>query len=108
MRGASAETNQPFVTLARRVGAAVLMLDHVTKSREGRGRFAFGSQHKLASGDVGFLLEARQPAGIGRTGRTSILISKDRHGALRQKGSPGRDMLSWYADLVLEGSEDGL
>jgi hypothetical protein len=36
---------------AARLGAAVLVLDHVVKNVETRGRWATGSQHKLAGLD---------------------------------------------------------
>ncbi len=32
-------------------GAAVVMIDHVTKSEEGLGRYAIGGQHKLSAVD---------------------------------------------------------
>jgi len=46
-------------------GAGVLMLDHVVKSEESRGRYAIGGQHKLA-GLTGWDLETiRARAGLG-------------------------------------------
>ncbi len=70
-----------------RAGAAVVMLDHVTKSRENRGRWAIGSQAKLAQvSGVAYSLELRQPIAPGRVGRATILIAKDRHGAVRGAG----------------------
>jgi hypothetical protein len=43
----SARLPRPFAA----TGAIVVMIDHVTKNREGRGRFAIGAQHKLSAVD---------------------------------------------------------
>ena len=98
--------------LAKRItasGAAVASLDHVTKSTDNRGRWAIGAQHKLSgiNGAV-FILENRTPFGIGRTGKTSIKISKDRPAHLRKNSvllSAGG--MAWFGDLILAShSED--
>jgi hypothetical protein len=84
-------------------GAAVLCLDHVTKSSEGRGRYALGAAHKL-NGLTGaaYLLDNRTAFGIEKTGRSTIRVSKDRPGQVRRYGQPAREGTSWVADLVLE------
>lgn len=82
------------------IGAAVLLLDHPTKSREGRGRYALGAAHKLNGLDgAAFLLENRAPFGRERHGRSTLLIAKDRPGALRRGGVPSGEGLFWYGDL---------
>ena len=43
-------------------------IDHVTKDREARGRYAIGAQHKLAGVDVAYRLDVVQPFGRGREG----------------------------------------
>jgi|SRR5829696_4156495 len=48
---------RPFAT----AGAAVLLIDHVVKDREARGRYAIGAQHKLAGVDVAYRLDVAQP-----------------------------------------------
>jgi hypothetical protein len=84
-------------------GPAVVMLDHVIKDREGRSGYAIGGVHKL-NGINGamYLLENRDPFGIGMTGRSRLLIRKDRPGQLRRHGVPAHDGLFWYADLVVD------
>jgi hypothetical protein len=83
-------------------GAAAVALDHVVKDREGRGRYALGGVHKLnAVSGAGYLLENRQPFGIGLTGRSTIKITKDRPGQLRPYSRPSSGGLFWYGDLVL-------
>jgi len=91
--------------LSRRIarqGAAALDLDHVVKDREGRGRYALGGVHKLnAVTGAAFVLENRDPFGIGLTGRSTVRIAKDRPGQLKRHGIAGRDRSTWFADLVL-------
>lgn len=65
-------------------GAAVLEIDHVTKDREHRGRYAIGAQHKLAGVDVAYAVKALEPLGRGRTGSSRITVMKDRPGHIRQ------------------------
>jgi hypothetical protein len=86
-------------------GPAVVTLDHVTKDREGRGRYALGAQHKLAGlNGAAYVLENRQPFGIGVTGRSSVFVAKDRPGQLRRHALPGRGGLAWFADLVVDST----
>ena len=52
--------------IARATGAAVVLIDHVTKSTEGRGRFAIGAQAKLAALDgAAFTVEPLEPLAVG-------------------------------------------
>ena len=67
-----------------RAGAAVLLVDHVTKDREARGRYAIGAQHKLAGVDVAYRLDVAQPFGRGREGLVKVTVTKDRPGHVRQ------------------------
>jgi hypothetical protein len=70
--------------LARRTGAAVVLIDHVTKNADSRGRFAIGAQAKMAGLDgAGYIVEVRQPLGRGMRGAVSMRIGKDRPGAVR-------------------------
>jgi hypothetical protein len=67
----STETAEFFAQLPRPLaegGAAVVLLDHVVKDRDNRGRWAIGAQHKMAGSDVCFSLEAIRPFGRGLTG----------------------------------------
>ena len=84
-------------------GAAVASLDHVTKDREGRGRYALGAVHKLNGLDgASYILENRHPFGIGITGRSTVKIAKDRIGQLRRNGLPSSGGMHWFGDLVLK------
>lgn len=68
-------------------GAAVLEIDHVTKDRDSRGRYAFGSQHKLAGVAAAFQSEAAPPPNRHRPGLIKLKLTKDRHGHIGNRGS---------------------
>ncbi len=67
-----------------RVGTAVLLLDHVVKDREARGRWAMGAQHKLAGVDVSYSAKVLAPFGRGRDGLVQVKVEKDRPGHVRE------------------------
>ncbi len=70
--------------IAQRTGAAVVLVDHVTKSTEGRGRFAIGAQAKMAALDgAAYSVEVAEPLGRGLRGAVRLWIGKDREGAVR-------------------------
>lgn len=72
-------------------GSAVLMLDHVTKSQEGRGRYAIGSERKL-SGITGasYLLQVETPWKRATmdpiSGSFTLKVAKDRTGQIGAEG----------------------
>jgi hypothetical protein len=80
---------------------AVVALDHVTKDPSSRGRYALGGGHKLniVTG-ASYILENREPFGIGLTGRSVLKIAKDRPGLLRQHGVKAGDLYR-FGNLVL-------
>jgi hypothetical protein len=93
VHGLSLESNTDVATFLRRVarpiaepGSAVVLVDHVTKSRDGRGRWAIGGQHKLAGLD-----------GIARIG-----VAKDRPGRVREHATGEQ-----IAELHLWSAPDG-
>lgn len=93
---------------AARLGPAVLVLDHVVKNEESRGRWATGSQHKLAGLDgAAFALSAVQPFGRGMTGRSRLVVVKDRNGQVRPHAVTSAGGRAWIADLVVTGQDDG-
>lgn len=77
------------------LGAAVVMIDHVTKSREERGRFAIGGQHKLAGvTGAAYTFSALRPfyrtTDEPVTGTVSVGIVKDRPGYVRRYARDGK------------------
>lgn len=72
---------------ARKTGAAVVCIDHVTKDKDGRGRWAIGAQAKLAGLDgVAFGVEPVQAVVPGREGLVVLKCFKDRYGGVRAIG----------------------
>jgi hypothetical protein len=93
-----------FPRLFARMGAAVLLTDHVTKSSEGRGRWAIGSERKLSGLDgVAYQLNVTAAFGRGRTGKARITVSKDRCGHIRQHEAGGKVITV----MELESRADG-
>jgi hypothetical protein len=71
-------------TVARKTGAAVILVDHVTKDSESRGRFAIGGQAKMASLDgAAYVVEVVEALGRGRRGMVTLRVAKDRPGGVR-------------------------
>jgi hypothetical protein len=90
-------------------GPATVALDHVVKDRESRGRYAIGGVHKLNGlNGAAYMLENRQPFGIGVTGRSTIRIAKDRPGQLRRHALPTTAGQHWYGDLVLTSHSEAV
>jgi KaiC/GvpD/RAD55 family RecA-like ATPase len=85
-----------------RAGAAVVLIDHVVKDREHRGRYAIGAQHKLAGVDCAYSVKVLEPFGRGRDGRVQITVTKDRPGHVRGAAVDGR-----VADVYLTSEPDG-
>jgi hypothetical protein len=63
-------------------GAAVVVIDHPTKSRENASLFASGSQHKRAAMDIALVLESESGFARGRPGTGLLKVAKDRLGNL--------------------------
>ena len=90
-----------------RSGPATVCLDHVVKNGDSRGRYAFGRVHKLNGLDgAAYILEQRDPFGVGITGRSTILIAKDRPGQLRKYALRRKDGLFDFAEFVLDSHDD--
>ena len=97
----AAKFGRMLVRPIARTGAAAVALDHVAKDRDRQGGYALGAVHKLNGADVAYVLDNRDPFGIGLTGRSRIMIRKDRPGELRRHGRRSHDNLFHYADLVI-------
>ena len=67
-----------------RAASTSLILDHVVKDKEARGRYAIGAQHKLAGVDVHYSLEVVEPFGRGHDGVVTVKVQKDRPGGIRE------------------------
>lgn len=77
--------------LAVRTGASVVLVDHVAKNTDTRGRFAIGGQAKMASIDgASYNVEVTEPLGKGLKGLVTIRVGKDRPGEIRPICGPYR------------------
>jgi hypothetical protein len=63
-------------------GAGVVLLDHLTKNKDSRGRYSIGSERKLGGADVHLGFELVRSFGRGKTGLARISTHKDRPGHL--------------------------
>lgn len=94
-------------------GAASLILDHVIKNREERGRWATGSERKIGRVDVALLVEIVHPFGRGRTGTARISTSKDRPGYLARPRAADLELssdtvtgqITWTLTTATPGAE---
>lgn len=78
-------------TVATKSGAAVILIDHITKNSETRGRFAIGGQAKLATIDgAAYLVEPIEVLSPGRVGSLTIRVTKDRPGDIRRNAGMWR------------------
>lgn len=93
-----------------RAGACVVLVDHVSKGNDERGRFAIGSQHKMAALDgAAYVVEAKAAFGRGLRGESDIRVAKDKPGAVRPHGGQFRasDRTQAVARFVLDETREG-
>lgn len=93
--------------LAEHTGAAVVCIDHVVKSQDGRGRFAIGAQSKMAGlSGVAYLVEPKTVLGRGLRGEVILRVAKDRPGAVRSRSGEYRagDRTQETARVVIDAT----
>ena len=96
--------------IAARTGAAVVVIDHVTKATEGRGRFAIGAQAKMSYlTGASYTVEVKSPLGVGMVGMLSLRVGKDRPGRVRPVSGEYRasDRSQEAAQAVIDSTEAG-
>lgn len=77
-------------TVALQQGCAVLVIDHVTKSDEGRGRWARGAGHKLGLCDTAYRVDKVAEFAPGLVGKAQLSVAKDRPGGVRSFAVGGK------------------
>lgn len=95
-------------------GSAVVLLDHVAKARDTRGRFAIGSQRKIGAAEVALGFETVTPSARGRTGLARIITHKDRLGHLPRpraaelelRSDPDTGAVSWTLRAAQDATGD--
>jgi hypothetical protein len=99
-------------TITRRTGAAVVLIDHVTKDSDSRGRFAIGGQAKMAALDgAAYVVEVTEALGRGRRGMIVLRVAKDRPGGVRAHAGEFRkgDRTQEAARITVDSTQaDGL
>ena len=75
-------------------GVTTLLIDHVTKNAESRGRFTIGSERKLGTQDVHLQLESIHTLSRGTRGLLKVRTHKDRPGFLRRPYAAEIDLAS--------------
>lgn len=96
--------------IAAKTGAAVVVIDHVTKATEGRGRFAIGAQAKMSYlTGASYTVEVKSPLGVGMVGVLSLRVGKDRPGRVRPVSGEYRssDRSQEAAQAVIDSTEPG-
>lgn len=104
-----------WVTPLWRASIATLVLDHVVKSAEARGRFAIGTERKAGQVDVHLGLEAVKQLARGGSGIVRITVHKDRPGHLRGhvpelhlESDPESHGITWtFAQAAATASDNG-
>jgi hypothetical protein len=66
----------------KNAGLAPVLIDHVTKSHDGRGKYAYGSERKHSGAEVHLGVTLIHTISRGATGKTKLTVNKDRPGFL--------------------------
>jgi hypothetical protein len=86
-------------------GAAVVTIDHVTKSKDNRGNYAIGAQAKRADvNGVAIMVEIEEPFGRGMTGILNLKVTKDRPGHVRAIAKEAK----FVGGVILRSQPDGM
>lgn len=83
-----------IVSPLSRAGVGTVVIDHVTKNKETRGRFTIGSERKIGGADVHLGFEAVKPIYRGATGLVKITTAKDRFGYLPRPHAADLELVS--------------
>lgn len=101
-----AQWSQKLVKPLRQAGAAVLTLDHVVKSNDDRGRWAIGSQRKLAGiTGAAYRINAEKKWSMEDAGSMVVDCSKDRNGFINRSGVVATILVNphdGYLDFLLK------
>lgn len=91
---------QPVCRSIARTGSSVIVLDHVTKDKDTRGRWARGSGGKLGEVDAAYNIHTITGFDRKTNGHVRLKIAKDRYGGIGIEGEP-------IAEIYLQPRELG-
>ncbi len=117
-RGDVEKISSLYIRAFWRAGIATILLDHVVKDTESRGRFAIGSERKLGGADVhfGFEVVGKQAISRGGKGKYKITTHKDRGGYLKRghladldlTSDPDTHAITWaFSEPVVTTDDEG-
>jgi hypothetical protein len=117
-RGDAETFSRAWITPMWRVGITTIVLDHVVKNSEARGRYAIGSERKLGTVDVHLGFEPVKALSRGGRGLIRVVAHKDRPGHLSRPvaaklvlhSDPITHRVAWEFNQPMEpagDSEDG-
>jgi hypothetical protein len=105
-----------YVKAFWRAGVATIVLDHVVKNTENRGRYTIGSERKVGGADVHLGFDVITPISRGHHGLYKISTHKDRGGFLKRgtlanfdlSSDPDTHQITWAfkAAAELEAGDD--
>jgi len=102
------EWMRKFPRALAKSGAAVVLIDHITKNPETRGRFALGGQAKLATIDgAAYLIEPIKNLAPGGAGALTVRVTKDRPGAVRRNSGIWRKSDRTQEAAIIEVDSTG-
>lgn len=98
-----------------KAGIATILVDHVTKNVEARGKFTIGSERKLGASDVHLGFDTTQAVSRGTTGRYKITTHKDRGGYLKRghladlhlNSDPETHVIEWTYTAATDDTAEG-
>jgi hypothetical protein len=104
-----------FLEPLRSVCPATLILDHVPKAQDSRGRYSIGSERKASAVEVHLGAEVLVPFARGKTGRIKLTTHKDRGGwlprpraaELELRSDPETLAITWDFNLSEHASDEG-
>jgi hypothetical protein len=104
-----------FIRPAWESDVATIVLDHVTKSREGRGRWPVGSERKVGGADVVLGFEAVKRLSRGGDSLVKVTTHKDRFGYLPRpraanlelRSDPTTHAITWTWQQATDTDETG-
>jgi hypothetical protein len=96
-RGDAETFSRAWIRPMWQFGITTIVLDHVVKNSEARGRYAIGSERKLGTVDVHLGFEPVKPLSRGGRGLIRVVTHKDRPGHL---GRPVAAELVVHSDPV--------
>jgi hypothetical protein len=104
-----------FLEPIRSVCPATLILDHVPKAKDSRGRFSIGSERKASAVEIHLGSELITPLARGKTGLVRLMTHKDRGGHLPRpraaelelRSDPETLAMTWKFRHPETQSEDG-